>query len=135
MQNHLPLSRHDIDAHFHRDFCRPHPVCAQRHTSDFICQRCPNDICQRFGNSQHRSFLGINQCSYRRMTDGCGNSSLPLIIQRHHSDIVQRQLQLAGTLLFGNKSACRAVNFVGYPVFASHRFKLQDNLQKEFQVS
>ncbi len=68
------------------------------------------------------------------MANGSGNSCLSLIIQRHHPNVIQRQLQPAGALLFGNKSGGRPVNLVDDPVFARHRFQLQHNFQERLNI-
>ena len=59
------------------------------------------------------------------MTDGSRDTSLPVIIEYHGSQIIQRQLQRSGALLMGNPTRHGTVDLVRQPVFTSYRLNLQ----------
>ena len=63
------------------------------------------------------------------MPDGGGIALHTLEIKGNSAQVVQRELQGAGTLLFRNFSSYRAVHLVGEPVFAGHSLQLHYTLQ------
>ena len=63
------------------------------------------------------------------MPDGSRHTTVTTIIQCHHGNIAQRQMQSPHALLPSHFPRHRTVHLVGQPILASHRLNLQDLFQ------
>ncbi len=63
------------------------------------------------------------------MPQGCGHTTLSTIVEGNGAKVIEWQLNLTGTLLFGDTPGDRTVNFIGEPVFAGNLFELKNHLK------
>ena len=59
------------------------------------------------------------------MSYRCGDTGFSTIIERNNAAIAQWQLYFSLTLLTGDFSCYRTVDFIGKPIFTGYRFELQ----------
>ena len=100
----------------------PHPVGTQRQRLHAVGQRCPHDVGQCLGHTQHRACCWVGQACLRSMPQGGGYTLAATIVEGYHTAVAQRQLNLALALLTGYFARHRAVHLVGQPVLAGYGF-------------